>query len=187
MLRTSLDDDEPRRRRGSLLLRCPYRRSTLGGKRVDHVFFEIVVSSSCVESLICTVGAFPFLTSFSSLCDQTSIPEDFVPPKFWPNPDGPINLQPTVVSDSGLRLGRDWAFNSTARPSSPKIASTSALSSPGQSIAITFAGGNSSLGRRRRSRSSLVGLRSFWASLKPTNPHPTLGHFRVGFNRDLKH
>ena len=43
-----------------------------------------------------------------------------------------------VVSDSGLGLGRDWAFNSMARPSTPKIASASTLSSPGQSSAIAF-------------------------------------------------
>ena len=138
-LRTSLDDDEPRRRRGLLLLRCPCRRSTLGGKRVDHIFFETIVSSSCVESLIWTTGAFPFLAAFSSLQDQTSIPEGFIPPKFWPNPDEPFNLQPTVVSEGGVVLERDWAFNSKARPSSPKISSMPALSSPGQSSAIAFA------------------------------------------------
>ena len=120
MLRSSLDDDEPRVKIGSLQHRCPCRRSALGGKRVDHVFFEIAVSSSCVASLMWTAGAFPFLASISSLRDQTSIPEGFVPPKFWPNPDGPLNLQPTVLSDNGLGLSTDWALSSTARPSSPK-------------------------------------------------------------------
>ena len=43
-----------------------------------------------------------------------------------------------MLSDNGLELGRDWAFSSTARPSSPKKTLAPALAPSGQSVAIAF-------------------------------------------------